>query len=477
VRASLHDRLSKNIGRHVLRDVLRVAALVASDAALLLGLRAVIHGLRNGWLGSAVSARALDAFPWGFLDGPRFGAALILSLLLVGAYRSGDARRDAARLARASALAALLSLYGSFWVGDFFPTLGRLASVTLVFSLGLMVSRAAVDAVVWRLRPYVGVSRTLVVAHTDAAWRELAGTLKRAGEFVAVGNVTLDAYAGQGIHPRLRGLGRAIETFGAETVLLWGNLTNEEFAYVVDVSLAHGCRLLAGARTSVGEVEPRGVWIGGRQLVELTPPTLRGWQLGLKRVMDLVGSALGLVVLAPVFAVVAALVKLDSRGPVIFSQERIGYAGRVFRIHKFRTMRDGADAEKAELAHLNHSGDHRLFKIPDDPRVTRLGQFLRRWSLDELPQLWNVFTGDMSLVGPRPFFEADLQDYLDHHYARLGAKPGITGLWQVNGRSSMVDFEEVVRLDRKYVYRWSIWLDLKILLLTAPAVLRRRGAC
>jgi lipopolysaccharide/colanic/teichoic acid biosynthesis glycosyltransferase len=161
---------------------------------------------------------------------------------------------------------------------------------------------------------------------------------------------------------------------------------------------------------------------------------------------------------------------------VFFSQERVGYAGKVFRLLKFRTMRTSAEEEKASLAHLNSSGDGRLFKIPNDPRITRLGRFLRNWSLDELPQLFNVLTGDMSLVGPRPFFESDLKDYLDHHFARLGAKPGITGLWQVKGRSSVTDFEEVVRLDREYIERWNVLLDLGILLLTFPAVVRRRGA-
>ena len=145
-------------------------------------------------------------------------------------------------------------------------------------------------------------------------------------------------------------------------------------------------------------------------------------------------------------------------------------------ILKFRTMRRGADGEKDGLAHLNQTGDSRLFKIPDDPRVTRVGAFLRRWSLDELPQLVNVFRGEMSLVGPRPFFRQDLHDYQDHHFLRLGTRPGITGLWQVRGRSDINDFEEVVALDREYIDTWSSWLDLKILVMTLPAVFRRRGA-
>jgi lipopolysaccharide/colanic/teichoic acid biosynthesis glycosyltransferase len=145
--------------------------------------------------------------------------------------------------------------------------------------------------------------------------------------------------------------------------------------------------------------------------MQLTVPSLRAQQLWVKRAVDLVGSGLGLLVLSPLLALLALLallIKLDSRGPVFFSQARVGLGGRTFRMLKFRTMRVGADAEKAKLAHLNTSGDARLFKIPNDPRVTRVGAFLRKRSLDELPQLWNVLIGDMSLVGPRPFFESDL---------------------------------------------------------------------
>ena len=159
---------------------------------------------------------------------------------------------------------------------------------------------------------------------------------------------------------------------------------------------------------------------------------------------------------------------------VQFKMSNVG--GRRFRMFKFRTMRMGADDEKHKLAHLNHTGDHRLFKIPNDPRTTRLGRVLRRWSLDELPQLVNVLLGDMSLIGPRPFFESDFAAYEDHHFRRLDAKPGITGLWQVSGRSDLVDFEDVIFLDRQYIEQWSFWLDVSILFRTIPAVLRRTGA-
>jgi lipopolysaccharide/colanic/teichoic acid biosynthesis glycosyltransferase len=223
-------------------------------------------------------------------------------------------------------------------------------------------------------------------------------------------------------------------------------------------------------------VHPMTVWRRGQPLVELTAPSLKGWQLAVKRVLDLVGATAGLIVLSPVFALLGAMVKLGSGGPIFFRQERVGFGGQPFRMLKFRTMVNGADAAKSSVAHLNHSGDPRLFKIPNDPRVTAMGRWFRRWSLDELPQLWNVLVGDMSLVGPRPFFSSDLPLYQAHHFSRLGAKPGLTGLWQVSGRSDIVDFEQVVRLDTQYIREWSLLLDFEILVRTIPAVFRRNGA-
>ncbi|MEP7000738.1 MAG: sugar transferase [bacterium] len=198
--------------------------------------------------------------------------------------------------------------------------------------------------------------------------------------------------------------------------------------------------------------------------------------LPFKRTFDIMGALIGVVLLAPVVAVLAVLVKLDSPGPVFFSQARLGIGVKTFRMYKLRTMRNGADAEKASVAHLNESDDTRLFKIRSDPRVTRIGRTIRRWSLDEIPQLYNVLIGDMSLVGPRPFFEEDLSNYEAHHFSRLAVRPGLTGLWQVSGRSDIMDFEEVVRLDREYIDRWSFSLDLRILGRTIPAVVNRHGA-
>ena len=209
---------------------------------------------------------------------------------------------------------------------------------------------------------------------------------------------------------------------------------------------------------------------------EWGPTTSRTWREFAKRGVDVAGAAAGVFLLSPLLALLSLLVKLDSPGPVLFEQTRVGLRGRTFRMLKFRTMREGADDEQPSVAHLSQTNDPRLFKIVDDPRVTRFGRVLRRWSVDELPQLLNILVGEMSLVGPRPFFESDLADYEAHHFRRLAMKPGLTGLWQVSGRSDIVDFEEVVRLDREYIENWSLALDFRILALTIPTVIKRHGA-
>jgi lipopolysaccharide/colanic/teichoic acid biosynthesis glycosyltransferase len=192
--------------------------------------------------------------------------------------------------------------------------------------------------------------------------------------------------------------------------------------------------------------------------------------------MDIVGSLLGLIVLAPLFAVVAWLIKRDSPGPVFFKQERVGQGGKRFRIIKFRTMGVDAEARRRDLASQSLYADERLFKVPYDPRITRLGRWLRRSSIDELPQLWNVFWGWMSLVGPRPPLPSEVALYEKHHYGRFDVKPGMTGPWQVSGRNEITAFEEVVRLETDYIRNWSLFSDVVILVRTIPVVFRMRGA-
>jgi exopolysaccharide biosynthesis polyprenyl glycosylphosphotransferase len=194
-----------------------------------------------------------------------------------------------------------------------------------------------------------------------------------------------------------------------------------------------------------------------------------------KRMVDICGSVVALALLAPLFIVTMLAVRLSSRGPIFFVQDRCGLNGRLFRFYKFRTMVRDAETRKAQLAHLNEMSGP-IFKIRRDPRITRIGAVLRKLSLDELPQLWNVLKGDMSLVGPRPPTPNEVMRYSKHQAQRLGIVPGLTGLWQVSGRNNIADFDQWVELDLRYARTWSVWLDLVILLKTPLAVLRMRGA-
>jgi exopolysaccharide biosynthesis polyprenyl glycosylphosphotransferase len=217
--------------------------------------------------------------------------------------------------------------------------------------------------------------------------------------------------------------------------------------------------------------------IEGIPLVGLPSTHLSASSRFLKRSMDLAAATAGLLLLAPLFVAVAALIKLDSRGPVFFRQVRMGTRGHAFRVFKFRTMVANAEEMKANVAHMNMhaNGDPRMFKVPDDPRVTRVGRFLRRWRLDELPQLLNVGAGQMSLVGPRPLILDEDQHVERWARRRLDLKPGMTGLWQVLGASE-IPFDEMTKLDYLYVTNWSLREDLRLILLTLPALTRARTA-
>ena len=200
-----------------------------------------------------------------------------------------------------------------------------------------------------------------------------------------------------------------------------------------------------------------------------------GCSYAAKRAIDIFGSLVGLLLLSPVFAAIAMAVKLTSPGPVFFTQVRVGRYGRHFKFYKFRSMYVDAEARKAELMSKNESKDGVIFKMKDDPRITKVGKFLRRTSLDELPQLWNVFIGDMSLVGPRPPVPKEVQEYTLEDRKRLDVIPGITCLWQINGRSE-IPFREQVRLDKEYILAPGFWKDVKILLKTIPAIIGGKGA-
>jgi len=214
--------------------------------------------------------------------------------------------------------------------------------------------------------------------------------------------------------------------------------------------------------------------LNGIPLIGLKSVSIRGWNLAIKRAIDMAVAGLGLLVLSPLLLVISVLVRLESSGAAVFRQTRVGRGGRQFTVLKFRTMREGAEQEVEALSALNEAGGP-LFKIRNDPRLTKVGQILRRTSLDELPQLYNVLRGEMSIIGPRPGLPSEVEQYQEWHRKRLETWPGMTGLWQVSGRSDL-SFDEMVLLDIYYIENWSLLLDLQIALRTVPAILFGTGA-
>lgn len=198
-------------------------------------------------------------------------------------------------------------------------------------------------------------------------------------------------------------------------------------------------------------------------------------QLLAKRILDIFGGLVGMVLASLAFIIIGPLIYLESPGNVLFSQNRVGKNGRIFKCYKFRSMCMDAEERKKELMSENEMNGA-MFKIKDDPRITRIGKFIRATSIDELPQFFNVLMGDMSLVGTRPPTEDEVEEYDDWHWRRLSVKPGITGLWQVSGRNNISDFGDVVKLDTEYIDNWSIWLDIKLILMTVKVVFARAGA-
>jgi exopolysaccharide biosynthesis polyprenyl glycosylphosphotransferase len=461
--------------RHLRRAIRRIACLIAVDLSFLWLVRETLDAGRSF---GAVGTMTTWLFPAGLLQGFGSFTAIVVGLAVAGAYASEQRWAVAPTVLKGMAFGAALALWQSIDAYGVGWTLTHWAAFVLVFGGVLALARWALWAAVVRYRLAAKPEdRVILVGDPEGltgrqaldavvgrpGWHSL-GWLSERGD--------IDDYLG---HPSA--VWEVLCETGTDTVVLCGDVRGEMFDSVVEAAAVAGCRVLSiKPRGMLMTSQPRTVGNGRLRMLELTFPAGRAGQDLLKRGFDILVSGTLLVVLSPILALVALAIKLDSSGPVFFVQERVGRAGRVFPMLKFRTMDNGADSVKDELAHMNASGDPRLFKIPDDPRVTRVGRFLRRWSLDELPQLWNVLRGEMSLVGPRPFFEADLAAYDDHHFIRLTVKPGLTGMWQVKGRSTIVDFEEVVNLDREYVEKWSFYLDLRILLATLPAVVRRTGA-
>ena len=301
--------------------------------------------------------------------------------------------------------------------------------------------------------------------------------LQVVGACVAQQPAVADEVAGVPVHGGFGDIPAAVAAFGADAVAVLAcpemdgvrlrSLAWELEKTRTDLCVSPALLDVAGPRTTIRPT-------AGLTLLHVDHPQLSGLRVALKGLFDRCFGAVALILLLPLLATVSMTVWLHDGGPVLFTQVRVGKDGRVFRIYKFRTMVVDAEERKGELLPDNDN-DGVLFKLRQDPRITAVGARLRRWSIDELPQLLNVLRGDMSLVGPRPALPGEAAQYADHVRRRLVVKPGLSGLWQVNGRSNL-SWDESVRLDLRYVENWSFTLDLQIMWKTTSAVLRRSGA-
>jgi exopolysaccharide biosynthesis polyprenyl glycosylphosphotransferase len=368
----------------------------------------------------------------------------------------------------------------SFWVHGHFSRTWIAASWVIAMGF-VLVSRYAWRRIVHVARQHGRlVQRTLVVGANAEAGRIVTEMLRDDLGFIPLGYVCADAWGRPTTDVPMLGhlddLGALIAATEADCIFVASSaIRPEHMAQVNKAARRRGLEVRVTA--NVQEVLSTRVSaqpLGGLMAFSLRPVRLSGLQAVAKRTFDIVSSACTIVLLSPVMTVIAVAVKLTSAGPILFRQERVGYHGRPFTVLKFRTMVADAEARLPDLIDLNEATGP-LFKMTHDPRVTKVGRFLRKTSLDELPQLVNVLRGDMTVVGPRPPLPREVAQYEEWQMARLEVRPGITGLWQVSGRSEL-PFEDYVRLDLFYIENWSLAFDLFIIAKTLPTIVSRRGA-
>ncbi len=405
--------------------------------------------------------------------------AVLAAFRLYGTHRFASAE-EFRRIVYAVTTGMVLVVVGSFW---FKADLSRKwVGTSWALSLVLVLAeRRLWHHRIWRLQKRGTLTfRTLIVGTNDEA-DHLARVMGAAPVgFEAIGAVsTGNGHAIRGVLPVVGDVSRIRELIretGAECVFVASSaLRPEDMRTVTKAARLEGIEVRVSANvpemlSSRISAQP----LGGLMAFSMWPVRLTGSQALAKRTFDVVVGAALFVVSLPFWAAIALAVKATSKGPVLFRQTRVGRRGAWFTVLKFRTMVAGADSLRRGLESRNEAGSP-LFKIRDDSRITRVGRFLRRWSLDELPQLVNVLRGDMSLVGPRPPLPHEVAAYEEWHRDRLEVRPGITGLWQVSGRSDLV-FDDYVRLDLFYIENWSLAYDLFLLAKTVPAVISGRGA-
>jgi exopolysaccharide biosynthesis polyprenyl glycosylphosphotransferase len=422
-------------------------------------------------------------------DGLRAGAPATLLFVLgmskvIGLYDRDERLLHKTTLDEAPALFTVATLFVLLlWLGDglwFKGTLGRdqVAGTWVLLFLSLMAARVVARRYV---KSATGPERCLVVGDAVSAARmkrklELSISVRA----VLVGRVPLPGDHSMDGVPLL---GTTMESLAKlliehdihRVIVAPGAGDSDQILDAIRVVKSLGVkasvlpRLLEVVGSSVEFDDVDGLTLLGTPTYGLTRSSR-----ALKRAMDIAGALAGLILLAPLLAACALLIKLTSRGPVLFRQTRIGYGDQPFEMIKFRTMHAGAHALRAELQDLNEAAEG-LFKIKDDPRITRVGRFLRCSAIDELPQLWNVLWGEMSLVGPRPLVPDEDCRLAGWQRRRLDLKPGMTGIWQILGGSTRIPLDEMVKLDYLYAANWSLWTDVKTLIRTVPHVLARRN--
>ncbi|MDQ3603668.1 MAG: sugar transferase [Actinomycetota bacterium] len=457
----LRDISKRLLGFKLLRRFTSVLILVLADA-LALGLGGV------AWVAGGRSDPAIGL-------APLLLAAWITVFAAFRLYDRAPVRRSPGGLIGAAFCWAGLVTIGATIYPESGLGLGEIASAAV---LGLLCSgalRFLYERAIGRIyRRGFGQTPVLLLGDDEGRTRLRRMMEHAPGAYVLAGEVDLGS---GGAEEYLTSVREVLDRTQARGVVLVGaeGLPDEELLELVHSVRLRGVplRVVPGAfalmrsRTILSE----GM---GLPLLEVHYPGLDNTQRTLKRVLDVTVSVGGLVLLSPFFLAVAIAVRFDSPGPVLFRQKRVGADEKVFVCYMFRSMQRDAEVRQAALEDLNEAKGP-AFKIKDDPRVTRVGRFLRRWSIDESPQLVNVLKGEMSLVGPRPLPVRDFLGMEESHKRRLGAVPGMTGYWQTSGRSDL-SFEEMVRLDLYYIENWSLSFDLKIILKTLGAVLRREGA-
>ena len=479
VRASRLYILSRRPWLSLVRRALSICALVVLDVVglalgiyLALVIRELVHGETD--------------ILWGLLwrEGPqqwlKWAAPItVLVFAQAGLYRVRERRPGAGRILSSLIVVALIVL--AFGIGtDYdFTTSGLIPTSVLVSAVAISLLRAAYESAALELMRTAGIRRRVVLVGEGESLARLRRSLAvaRTGlTYDFVGAVAEDGAQGLRLLGSRDELPRILdEVRPDEVILAEADLDERAVLEVVDAAHRRGIRVQLAPDTTELLVQ-RGEYVPGQgtPLFELRPPVITGWDWAVKRTFDVVVSILVLVVGLPLWILITLAVKLTSPGPVFFVDNRIGVGEREFGMLKFRTMVAGAAEQQSELEAANEAGGA-LFKIRDDPRVTGIGRVLRRLSLDEIPQLVNVLRGQMSLVGPRPLPLRDHGLLEDWHRRRYAVLPGMTGLWQISGRSGL-SFDDLVRLDFTYIENWSIWLDISILAKTIPAVLSRHGA-